>query len=229
MITTGNCHAQTSVKDKMKQRAEIMEQNRRLQEMKVSEGSMEQAKEMKADGWKVMPGRLPLEQQIEPDGWKVMPGRLPLEQQIERSALFQNQFEEDFITPAYVWGEATTEAETYDAGLFQALEFARLNLAGNIESKVTQLVDNKLGNNQKVAGIAQSISTSMGKAKSLVSQKLGQTSPVVSAYRMLSTGAYQVRVMTFYSMAEARRLAIEAVKAQSEKDGQQLANILFGE
>jgi len=211
MITTGNCHAQTSVKDKMKQRAEIMEQNRRLQEMKVSEGSMEQAKEMKADGW------------------KVMPGRLPLEQQIERSALFQNQFEEDFITPAYVWGEATTEAETYDAGLFQALEFARLNLAGNIESKVTQLVDNKLGNNQKGSGIAQSISTSMGKAKSLVSQKLGQTSPVVSAYRMLPTGVYQVRVMTFYSMAEARRLAIEAVKAQSEKDGQQLAKILYGE
>lgn len=211
MMCIGNVNAQTTIKDKMKQRAELMEQNRKLQEMKVSDASLEQAKEFKADGW------------------KVMPGRLPLEHQIERAALLQNQFEEDLLTPAYAWGEATSEAEHYDAGLFQALELARLNLAGNIQSNVTQLVSHKLGNKQESADLAQSISSSMSKSKSFVTQRLGQMNPVVSTYRLLPSGSYQIRVMTFCSMVEARRLAVDAVKNQSEKDAQQLEKILFDE
>ena len=114
------CQAQ-SMKDRFKQRKELLKMNKDMQGEKTSKESRKQAKEMKKEGW------------------KVAPGALSLEQQIERSSLYQNMFEEDLVTPMYVWGDASTTAENYDAGKMQALELARLNLVGSIEANITLL------------------------------------------------------------------------------------------
>ena len=207
MFVSGSVYAQQTPEttmQKMKDRAEVMKANRKSMSAKVSKEVKKQAKQMTKEGW------------------KVMPGQLPREQQLERSVLFMNQFEDDLITPKYVWGDATSQAEFYDAGKIQALELARLNLAGSLEQRITQIVDNNVGNDQKAMQQAASLTKTLKKAKGIISTRLGQTTPVVEAYRELKNGNIEVRVQTFYSMDKAREMVREGIRQQMEQDGEKL-------
>lgn len=207
LFVCGNLSAQSTVKttkDKMKQRADIMKLNKKLQSVDVDKASKKQAKQMKKEGW------------------KVAPGNLPLDQQITRSTLFQNQFEDDLITPKYVWGDATSVSANYDGGKMQALELARVNLVSSIESNITKIVENNRDNKQLNADNAATVVKTLSSSKSYVSQRLGQTIPVVEMFRELPNGNKEVRVMVFYSMDTAREIALDAVRDQLEKEGDSL-------
>ena len=213
-LVCGGVMAQTpkeTAKEKMQQRAEIVKQNNKLQGLDIDKASKKQAKQMKKEGW------------------KVAPGHLPLEQQISRSTLYQNQFEDDFITPKYVWGDATSVSVNYDGGKMQALALARVNLVSAIENNITQIVENNRDNKQLDAGNAATVVKTLSSSKSFVSQRLGQTIPVVEVYRDLPNGNKEVRVMVFYSMDKAREVAREAVRDQLEKEGEQLEEKVLDE
>ena len=60
------------------------------------------------------------------------------------------------------------------------------------------------------------------KAKGIISTRLGQTTPVVEAYRELKNGNIEVRVQTFYSMDKAREMVREGIRQQMEQDGEKL-------
>jgi len=204
-----------SGKDKSKQRAELVKQSNRLQKLDIDKASKKLAKQMRKEGW------------------KVAPGNLPMEQQLSRSTIFQNQFEDDFITPKYVWGDASSVSENYDGGKMQALELARANLVSSIESNVTKIVENNRDNKQLNAGNAATVVKTLSSSKSYVSQRLGQTIPVVEVYRDLPNGNKEVRVMIFYSMDNARKVALDAIRDQLEQEGetveQSVLDSLLGE
>ena len=80
---------------------------------------------------------------LEKDGWKVRPGALPLEKQLEKSYMMQYEYDED-LYPKYIMGEATSVGENYDAAKMQAMELAKMNLAGQIQTEVTALVENSI-------------------------------------------------------------------------------------
>lgn len=197
-----------SAKDNLKQRKELLKMNRDLQGEKVSKTSRKQAKQMTKEGW------------------KVAPGALPLEQQLERASLFQNQFEDDLMTPKFVSGDASSTAENYDAGKMQALELARQNLVGSIESNITQLVENNRDNKQLNAGKAASVIKTINTSKSFISKKLGQTIPVIEVYKELPNGNVIVRVQIFYSLDKARDIVQNAVREELEKEGEELGDEL---
>ncbi len=210
-VATTNCFAQANMKnykDKYKARKELMKMDKDFNDEKASKDARKQAKSM------------------EKEGWIVAPGALPLAKQIDRSLLFQNQTEDDLLTPKYVWGDATSTAENYDAGKMQALELARINLIGSIETSITKIVDSNTSNKQLNAGDAASVISTLGKVKSIVSQKLGQTIPVIDTYRTLKNGNVEVRIMTFYSMDTAREITKEAIRKQLEKEGNKLGENL---
>lgn len=210
LMGTTECYAQAikNYKDRYKARKELMKMDKDLNEEKASKRAREQAKEMKKEGW------------------QVAPGALPLDMQLDRSFLLQNQVAEDLITPLYVWGDATSTGENYDAGKMQALELARLNLVGNIENNITEIVEHNRDNKQLKSEDAASVIGTLKKSKSFVTQKLGQTTPVVEVYRKLNNGNVQVRVMTFYSMDTAREIAKEAIRQQMEEEGKNLGTNL---
>lgn len=205
LLTCSMASAQSTI-DKMKQRQELQKMNKNLQETKIDKEARKQAKK------------------DEKEGWKVAPGLLPLAQQYSRSSLMQNQFEDDLLTPKYVWGDASTEAQSYDAAKMQAIEMAQINLVSSIEKNITQIVDTKRGNQQTATGESSSIISSMSKSKTLISQRLGQTTTVVDAYRELPNGHVQVRLMVFYSMDKAREMARDAIREQLRKDGQNISD-----
>lgn len=147
------------------------------------------------------------------EGWQVAPGNLSMELQLKESYAKALEKDENGYDK-FIQGEAMSIAETYDAGLFQATELAKLNLAGKIQTEVTQLIDNKLANKQLSDKQAASLAESAAASKNLVSQKIGRVITPVKMYRELNNGNVEVRIIIYYS----HEMAMDAMKSSIRED-----------
>ena len=106
---------------------------------------------------------------LKKDGWQVAPGNLSMELQLKES--YTKALERDVNGyDKFISGEAMSTGETYDAAMFQASNLAKLDLAGKIETEVTELIDTKLANKQLTQKQAASLAESVAASKNLVSQ-----------------------------------------------------------
>ena len=85
--------------------------------------------------------------QLQKEGWQTAPGALPIEKQLDKSYLMQMEYDEDMF-PKYIMAEAMSIGENYDAAKMQAIELAKQNLAGQIQTEVTALIENTVANKQ---------------------------------------------------------------------------------
>ena len=159
---------------------------------------------------------------MEKEGWKVAPGNPSMELQLIDSYKMQYQRDE-FGYDKFIQGEAMTVGQMYDAALFQAQNLSKMDLAGKMETRVIQIIDNKLANKEITRDEATSLATSVSAGKNLVAQKLGQVITPVKLYRDLPNGNIEVRVIVYYSQALAMRAAKEALRGELEKDASELA------
>lgn len=158
---------------------------------------------------------------LQKEGWNVKPGALPMEKQLERSYLMQYEYE-DNLFPKYIMGEASSVGESYDAAKTAAISLAITNLAGQIQTEVTALVENTVGNRQLSAEDAASIVETVMASKNLVSQSIGRTIPVVEVYRINSKKNNEVLVRLAYNSEMAREAVKKAVREELEKKGENL-------
>lgn len=162
---------------------------------------------------------------LEEEGWRVKPGALPLAKQLEKSYLMQMEFDED-LYPKYLMGEASSIGENYDAAKVSALSLAITNLAGQIQTEVSALVENTVANSQLSAGDATSITKTIMSSKNLISQSIGRTLTVVECYRINSKGNNEVLVRIFYSGKMAKQTVQNSIREQLEKEGDNLGEEL---
>ncbi|MDE6069433.1 MAG: hypothetical protein K2F92_00935 [Alistipes sp.] len=155
------------------------------------------------------------------EGWIVAPGNLPLEKQFDRAYNMQYEYDENAF-PKYLMGEAMSPGANYDAAKMQALELAKQNLAGQIQTEITALVDQTVANEQLSAEQAVSITRTVMASKNLISQKIGRVIPVVECYRVLKNKNKEVRVVIAYNSAMAMNAAKEIVHQQLEQKGDDL-------
>lgn len=163
--------------------------------------------------------------QLKKDGWQAAPGALPLEKQLDRSYMMQFEYDEDMF-PKYLMGEAMSIGGNYDAAKMQALELAKQNLAGQIQTEVTALIENTVSNEQLEAEQAESITRSVMASKNLISQSIGRTISVVEVYRTLKNKNKEVLVRIAYNSNMAKKIAKKAIKEDLEKKGDDLHNKL---
>lgn len=155
------------------------------------------------------------------EGWQVKPGALPLEKQLERSYLMQYEYDESLF-PKYIMGEASSVGENYDAAKTTALSLAITNLAGQIQTEVTALVENTVANRQLSAEEAASIVETVQASKNLISQSIGRTIPVMECYRINSKKNNEVLVRIAYNAEMAKEAAKKTVSDELEKKGNNL-------
>ncbi len=158
---------------------------------------------------------------LEKEGWMIRPGSLPLEQQLLKSYELQSKTDED-LYPLYIMGEATSVGENYDAAKTAAISLALNNLAGQIQTELTALIENTVVNKQLTAEEAVSISETVMTSKSLISQSLGRTMPVMECYRLNSKKNTEVLVRIAYSQKKAKAQALKAVKEEMERKGEKV-------
>ncbi len=154
-------------------------------------------------------------------GWVVSPGALPLEKMLQRSYEMQYQYD-DLGFPKFIMASAQSIAENYDAAKTTATSLAITNLAGQIQTEVTALVENTVSNQQLSAEQAASISETVMASKNLISQSIGRTIVVVECYRTLKNKNKEVMVRIAYNGEMAKQAAVKAVRDELEKKGDNL-------
>lgn len=194
-------------KEQQKERKAIMKASKSELNDKASKAARKEAKRLKKEGW------------------ITAPGALPLDKQLDKSYLMQYEYDSDMY-PKYIMGEAMSVGGNYDAAKMQALELAKQNLAGQIQTEVTALIENTVANKQLDEGDAASITQSILASKNLISQSIGRTIPVVEAYRTLPNKNKEVLVRIAYNSDMAKKVAKEAIKKDLEKRGDELHNKL---
>ena len=190
-------------KDQQKQRKEQVSQQRKALNSKASKDARKEAKKFKKEGW------------------QTTPGTLTLEKQLDRSMMMQMDVDQSGY-PLYVMGEAMSIGETYDAAEMQALELAKQNLAGQIQTEITALVENTVANKQLAEEEAASIAETVLASKNLISQSIGRVIPVVELYRDLPNKNKEVLVRIAYN----HNMAMEAAKKIIRKDLEEKGNKL---
>lgn len=158
---------------------------------------------------------------LKKEGWTTAPGALPLDKQLDKSYLMQYQYDETMY-PKYIMGEAMSIGENYDAAKMQALELAKQNLAGQIQTEITALIENTVANKQLSAEEAASVTQSVMASKNLISQSIGRTIPVVEAYRTLNNKNKEVLVRIAYNSDMAKEATKGIVRKDLEQRGEEL-------
>lgn len=195
-------NAQTS-KEIQKERKALAKASKSELNAKASKAARKEAKKLKKEGW------------------TTVPGALPLDKQLDKSYTMQYEYDEQ-LYPKYIMGEAMSIGENYDAAKMQALELAKQNLAGQIQTEVTALVENTVANKQLTAEEAASVTQSIMAGKSLITQSIGRTIPVVEAYRTLPNKNKEVLVRIAYNSDMAKAAAKRVVREDLEKRGDEL-------
>ncbi len=154
-------------------------------------------------------------------GWLVTPGALPLAKQLDRSYMMQYEYDET-LYPTYIMADAMSIAENYDAGKTQALELAKQNLAGQIQTEITALVENTVANQQLPAEQAASVVQTITASKNLISQRMGRVVPVMECYRVKDNKNKEVLVRLAYNHKMAMEQAKQVIREQLEEKGEKL-------
>ena len=195
--------AQSEQKEIRKERQQIAKLAKKELNEKVTKATKKEAKRLKKEGW------------------VVSPGALPMEKQLERSYLMEFEYDENLF-PKYIMANAQSIGENYDAAKTAATSLAITNLAGQIQTEVTALVENTVANQQLSAGDAASITETVMSSKNLISQSIGRVITVVECYRELKNHNKEVMVRIAYNGEMAKEAAKKAVRAELEKKGQNL-------
>lgn len=208
LLLSGGVIAQTSLsKEQLKERKELAKQSKKQLNAKATKVARKEAKQMKKDGW------------------LVAPGALPIEKQLDKSYLMQFEFDGDGF-PQYIMGEAMSIGGNYDAAKMQALELAKQNLAGQIQTEITALIENTVANEQMDQSEAASVTRSVLASKNLIAQSIGRIIPIVEVYRVVGGNNREVLVRLAYSQDMAKAAVKAAVKKDLESRGDSLHNKL---
>src|SRR5574344_1579558 len=192
-----------SQKDVIKERKETAKLSRAELNEKASKAARKEAKSLSKEGW------------------QTSPGALPIDKQLDKSYNMQYEYDEAGF-PKFLMGEAMSIGENYDAAKMQALELAKQNLAGQIQTEVTALVENTVANKQLTADEAASVTQSILASKNLISQSIGRIIPVVEVYRIKTNKNKEVLVRIAYNSEMAKEAAKNIVRKDLEKKGDDL-------
>lgn len=190
-------------KEQRKEREQINKSSRSLLNEKATKSARKAAKKYKKEGW------------------QVVPGALPIDKQLDKSYLMQMEYDENMY-PKYIMGEAMSIGENYDAAKMQALELAKQNLAGQIQTEVTALIENSVANQQLTRDEAASVTQSIMVSKNLISQSIGRTITVMELYREKQNKNKEVLVRIAYSGEMAKEAVLNSIREQLKDKGEQL-------
>lgn len=159
--------------------------------------------------------------ELQKAGWKAAPGALPLEKQLDKSYLFQYEYDEEGF-PQYIMAEGMSIGGNYDAAKLTAMEIAKQNLASQIQSETTALIETTMSNYQNEQEDVTSLTKSIMASKTLISQQIGRVIPIVEIYRDVNNKNKEVLVRLAYSMDMVKKIAKNALRKELESRGDEL-------
>lgn len=162
---------------------------------------------------------------LEKEGFKTLVGKLPLAKQIETS--WEKQAELDINGNPY-WYIASSRiiGVNQSSAAMQATNTAKIELAGQIQTKVSQLIEAKVANDDMGQEEAAGLSNVVASSKSIIFSTLGRIIPLVEVYRTLPNQNVEVMVTIGYSIQEANKQAVNAIRKELEAKSEDLVKEL---
>ena len=116
------------------------------------------------------------------EGWKESPGALPIRKQLDNSYMKASEVDTDGY-PLWYISNARSTANTQAAAKLSAMELAKLDLAGQLGSNITGLVEASVANNQITEEEAASITKVIAAANNVISASLGRVLVFTEFYK----------------------------------------------
>ncbi|MCC8153951.1 MAG: hypothetical protein LIP01_06880 [Tannerellaceae bacterium] len=157
-------------------------------------------------------------------GYTVPIGKISMDKQLERA--WRMQYELTDMGPKYILTTSNSVAGNQNAAKLQATNMAKLELVGQMESQLAQMIEMKVANQEMSPADAETITSVVSTSKTIISGKLGQVIPVVEVYRQLPTGNFESQVTLGYDSNEAFKITRDAIRDDLNKRADGLANQL---
>jgi hypothetical protein len=149
---------------------------------------------------------------MQKDGWVVTAGALPLDKQLDEA--WMKQYEKDDIGyPKYIVANGNAIGTNYSAAKNQALNLAKVELAGLIATQVAGLAENSVANQDLSKEEAASVVKTVEASKNIIAQEIGRVIPLLEVYKELKNKNVEVQVRIAYNVA----MAAEAMRAKIVK------------
>lgn len=112
------------------------------------------------------------------------------------------------------------------AAFLQATNAAKIDIAGQIQTKVTQLIEEKTANDDMGQEEAASLKSMVATSKSIISGTLGRVVPLVEVYRTLENKNVEVMVTLGCTAQMANEVAVKAMRKELARKSEELAKEL---
>lgn len=155
------------------------------------------------------------------EGYFVAPGALPLDKQLEKSFVKQIMEDENGY-PTYIVASGNSVAGSQTAAKIQAMETAKLELAGTITTNVAALIENNIANEQFTREEAVTVTKIVAASKSIIAQELGRVIPLVEMYKEIGKENIQADVMIAYDSKSALDMAKKVIREQLANEAEEL-------
>ena len=146
------------------------------------------------------------------EGYTTFIGQLPLDKQLENS--WQAAYEIDAHgNPYYIMSTQKAVASNFTAAQMQAMNAAKTDIAGQLETRINQVIETKVTSNELGRNEANSLATFVSTSKNIVSNTLGRVIKLVEIYREPKrTKNVEVQITLAYNAEIATREALKALK-----------------
>jgi hypothetical protein len=148
-------------------------------------------------------------------GWDVSPGSLPLEKLLEK-AYIKAELLNEKGNVKFIFADGNGVAQTKTAAELQALTFAKLALASQIESNVNALISGNVANQQIDNDDAESITQAVANSKELISAQLGYVEPTFKIYRTPKGNSenVEIQIRLFYDTEQSLQIAKRVIQKE---------------
>ncbi|MEN2992605.1 MAG: hypothetical protein ABDH91_03525 [Bacteroidia bacterium] len=146
-------------------------------------------------------------------GFDVTPGSLPLEKQLEYTwiRLYQRDAEGNAM---YLSADGNAVAETRTAAEMQALEAAKLALAGQLETFIRAIIEANIANAQLNTEEAASVTEFLTGAKNIIATAIGPVEPALKMYRNLPNKNVEVNIKLLASRNQVLQQAKKQIREE---------------
>ena len=163
---------------------------------------------------------------LKKQGYMTLLGQLPLDKQLENS--WQASYELDVQGyPYYIMSTQKATAANYTAAQLQAMNAAKTDIAGQIETRINQVIETKVASNEFARNEANSLTSFVATSKNIISNTLGRVIKLVEIYREPKrTKVVEVQVTLAYNAEIATKEAINAIQKSVSADDVEIMKLL---
>ena len=194
MLAAGDVYGQVATNKERKAVQKHEKVLNKAMKKKAIKSARKEAKKLKKEGWLTPVGQLPLDKQLE-NSWQAT-------YEIDREG-----------NPYYIISTQRGLAATFNAAQLSAMNAAKTDIAGQIETRINQVIETKIVNNELSSKDAETISTFVSTNKNIISTTLGRVIKLMEVYRQPKRSkSVEVMVTLAYNSEVAAREALKAMR-----------------